>query len=285
MATFHYVVKNDYDHKVVLGKESVLCYSEKRFKELFPDVDLASLAQARLYSQKEKKPRGRNGTSIYEEQTIGDMAVGGRTLGVAPAGTNGKLVCPQVGYVSTADGSYVALCKSRLAFLLSLAGVSLAILLALLLLFWMLGQSRPTVDPDNPLPPLDPTIVPEGDGGRPQVPGSNGGGSVSMVYTLKASLSLATKEFKIHFKNPPESNHSVALDLYIISEGREYLVAQSGLVPSGNALYQMKLSPNAPKLMEGQYEGFYRVRYYHPETGVRAIVRSDISDVIVAVQP
>jgi len=69
-----------------------------------------------------------------------------------------------------------------------------------------------------------------------------------------------------------------------VSEGVEYSVARSGLIPAGNGLYQMTLAEDAPALKEGMYTCMYRVRYYHPITGVRAIVESEITDVVMTVK-
>ena len=132
----------------------------------------------------------------------------------------------------------------------------------------------------------DEDLVPEtGGGDETQKESPDGGGSVSMIYTLSAKITLSTGEINIHFKNPKVSNHSVAMQFYILSGGEEYLVAESGLIPAGNGLYTLKMLDTAPTLSEGTYEGMYRVMYYDPITGVRAHVQSEITDVVVSVKP
>ena len=288
MKQFQYALKNDYDKRVKIQGESILCYSEARFKTVNPEADKTQLHEARSYSASEKKPPKQGGDSKYQKQTVGEMEVGPRTVGVAAPATNNSFLYKKIGYVCMEDGSYVALCASRIPFFSILGAFIAAIAALVVVLVLMLGKEEPPpVIPDNPLPPIDNNLVPDNSGGEDEKPtqSPDGGGSVSMIYTLSAKITLSNGDIAIHFKNPKKSNHSVAMEFYILSGGKEYLVAKSGLIPAGNGLYTLKLSEDAPKLTEGTYNGLYRVMYYDPITGVRAHVQSDISDVIVAVKP
>ncbi len=287
MGQFQYSLKNDYDKRVRIQGENILCYSEARIKSVYPDVNKSQLHEARSYSEAEKKPPKKGGMSLYQKQTVGELQIGAKTIGVSAPATNSSLLYKKVGYVCMADGSIVALCVSRVPFFAIVSILAVALIALLVWLLSMLGgEEPPEIKPDHPLPPISEDIVPETGGeGETEKESPEGGGSVSMIYTLSAKVTLSTGEISIHFKNPRASNHSVALQFYIISGGKEYLVAESGLIPSGNGLYTLRLSDDAPTLSEGKYEGMYRVMYYDPVTGVRAHVQSDITDVVVAVKP
>ncbi len=285
MRLFKYSVRNDYDKKVRIKGENILCYSKKRLESAHPELYPDSLHQARAYAEREKKPSKKDGRSKYERQVVGEMKMGAQTIGVAAPKTNHPLLYKKVGYVCLEDNSCLALCVSRVPFLITVFTISAAAIAALILLLLLLnGDPRPVIRPDNPLPPLDEDIVPE-TGGEEQVESPEGGGSVSMIYSLGAKITLSTGDVQIHFRNPKRSNHSVAVQFYILSGGEEYLVAESGLIPSGNGLFKLTVAEDAPTLSEGKYSGLYRVSYYDPETGVRAHVQSDITDVDVTVIP
>lgn len=288
MGQFQYSLRNDYDKRVRIQGENILCYSESRLKSVLPELDRSQVYEARSYSEAEKKPPKKGGPSKYQKQTVGEMQIGTQAIGVSSPATHHNLLYKKVGYVCMEDGSCVALCVSRIPFYAILVTLVAVLVTLIIILFSLLGGKEPPVviDPDHPLPPIDEEIVPEtGGSDETERQSPEGGGSVSMIYTLSAKVSLSTGEIEIHFKNPKASNHSVAMQFYIVSGGEEYLVAESGLIPAGNGLYTLKMSENAPMLTEGKYEGLYRVMYYDPVTGVRAHVQSDITDVSVTVSP
>ncbi len=295
MQPFHYSLKSDYDKRVRMDGENILCYSASRLKSMHPTVDPKGCKEARSYSKSEKKPAKGGGPSRYEEKTLGEMSIGVKKVGISAPQSNMPFLYKKVGYVCLEDGSFVALCASRLPFFAILATLTTLLVVGVILLSSLLGSVEEPPALDHPLPPIDNNLVPDeggsggsgGGGGDGQGPieSPEGGGAVSMIYTLGAKITLSTGKINIHFKNPRTSNHSVVTELYIVSEGREYLVARSGLIPAGYGLYELNMSDNAPGLSEGTYEGMYRVMYYDPMTGIRANVQSDIADVVVAVKP
>ena len=284
MPTFHYVLKEDYDKRVNLGSTSLLCYSAKRLREIAPDAKIAALPQARIYTKRERTARDKDDTSLFQRETVAQMPIAKRTLGIAPAGTNGKIRYQQVGYVYTTEGGYIAIHRDRMLFWLILLWLLLLIALCVGLLLWWQDKEPTVLQPDHPLPPVDSNVNPEDDGDKADAP-TDGSGEVSLVYTLVADVTLYTGAIDVYFKNPNESNQSMMLELYILSDEGEFLVATSGLIPTGHALQKMTLDENAPALSKGTYKGLYRVYYYHPETGVRAHVQTDIADVTVNVKP
>ena len=106
-----------------------------------------------------------------------------------------------------------------------------------------------------------------------------------MAYTLQATLSLTDNTIAMHVVNPKASNHEFLITLSVVDSEVSYPIATSGRIPPGNGLYTMTLNPDAPILSEGVYKGLYTIAYYHPETGVRANVESQIPDVVIFVTP
>lgn len=285
MAIYGYSIKNDYDKRVKIEGENILCYSPSRLKSSYPELDPKQFREARAYSASEKKPSKNGGPSKFEMKTIGEMKIGSKNIGISAPCSNNSFLYKKVGYVCLDDGSLVTLCVSRIPFLLIMTALTIAIIIAIVLLTSMLTEEKEPVKPLNPLPPVDTNLVPDtGDSGpSPDIP--EGVGTVSMIYTLKAEISLSSKEIDMYLRNPKASNHSVAIELYIVYDGERYLAAKSGLIPAGNGLFTMTMSEDAPLLQEGNYEGLYRVLYYDPLTGVQALVQSDIADVAVSVKP
>ena len=176
--------------------------------------------------------------------------------------------------------------KNRFAFLLWFLGLLLGLVLAGMLLWSGLTKDPEPViiDPDHPLPTEDSyaeTLPNEGDA----VVSEEGGGSVSMIYTLSVNASLSSGTAQIDFRNPSVSNHDVAIILYVVSNGQEYPIAQSGLLKAGNSLNTLELFDDAAILQTGTYSGKYLVLYYDPITGEKALVEPEITDLVITVTP
>ena len=75
----------------------------------------------------------------------------------------------------------------------------------------------------------------------------------------------------------------MVLELYVISGSDDIKIAKSGRIQAGYGLYQMSLLEDAAELSEGVYRGKYKVIYYNPDTGERALVESDITDLQITV--
>lgn len=258
--------KLDYDNEVKIYGEEIECYSPKKMKELYPNKDYKVVGEVRAQNKKEAIER---------------IGIGDKARKVAEPDAFNKILNKVVGYVAVGQDEYVALLQSRVLFLILLFGFGVGILLIALLMWLLL---RPDViNPDNPMPEPDQYIETLPDDSGETAPPRNGGGSVSMVYMLEAELSLSTGEISMYFQNPGDSNHDVTLSLYIVSGDQEILIATSGRLPAGSGLYTMEFDQGSAKLSEGQYAALYRVAYYNPETGERALVESDITDVTLSV--
>ena len=262
--------KIDYDDEIEIYGEQLDYYSPKQMKELYPDKDSYTIVG---------EIRRNNKKEAIEKIKIGD-----KYRKVAKYKAFSRIFNKEVGYLCVGDDEYILILKSRLAFLLMLFGLGFGILVASLLLWFLLKPEE--VTPINPLPPVDTgvqTLPDDGSTARPVDP--NGGGTVSMIYSLDAEMSLSTGKISMYFQNPKTSNHDVVLELYIISGDQEVLVATSGRLPTGAGLYVMQFDETAAKLMEGTYAAKFKVHYYNPITGEKALVESDITDVTIKVKP
>ncbi|MBQ3107820.1 MAG: hypothetical protein IJC68_04325 [Firmicutes bacterium] len=264
---------HDHDQKVKLGKEEILCYSRKQLKKLYPEEDYNLVGETRHKNRKDE---------------MAGFAAGEDTHIVSEIGSHSALLYRKVGYVRVGKDDYILLLKARWPFLLILLG--LLALLAFLVVQLVKGPDIPVVNPVNPLPDPDDSAVvipPDSEGGKTDHGQENqeqGGGSVAMIYELEAELTRSNGKIKMYFKNPAVSTHDVVLELYVISEDKEYLIARSGRVMSGYELSQMRLRENSASLQEGIYKGLYRVAYYNPTTGERSAVVPEITDVTITVK-
>lgn len=274
------ILTHDHDQKVKLEQEEILCYSKKQLDKIHPDGAYSIVGETKKGNKKEE---------------IGRFIANDKEFIVSELGKNNSILHRRAGYVRVGSNEYVALLKSRLGFLLILLGL-LAILFFLLRAL-IIGPDIPVVDPVNPLPDPDQNAVqvqPEGPNkddadsqgdqhGNTDV--EEGGGSVSMIYTLEADVTLGNGNIAMYFKNPTDSTHDVVVELYVVSEGKEFLVAQSGRIPAGYELSTMSLVTENAILSEGVYSGLYKVQCYDPITGELALVAPEITDLEISVKP
>lgn len=256
-------------HEVKLKGHTVRCLSPQYLKSSYPQGGCRILGEVTGAGGDSKAP--------------GTIALGRHTMDVFPCGHNGSLLWRRAGYVQVGENDYLVLLTSRLPLLLllTIGAVVLAVLLAMRLGG---GGGGPTViNPDRPLPPEDIHAgqIEDDQSQKPNVP--SGGGSVTMGYKLEVEVDLGSGEIGIYFKNPNSSTHNVAVDLYILSGGSEYLLAQSGLVKTGHALERMEVLPDAPLLSEGIYTGLFRLHCYDPVSGEQAMIVPEITGLNVTV--
>lgn len=287
MLEFDYLSKDDYDRIVRVGGVDVPCYSKEKIKAL-TGAKVSPSHEARVYSEKEMTPNEDGSQKKSAANRIGSLRVRAREFGISKVGGNNPILYKTVGYLPLADGSYVALCVSRVPFLALASGVTAAILAvsAIFLVQWIQGMGDsndgpPVIEPDHPLPDVDSGAVPDqGDDGYGGTPGEvpEGGGRVPMVYKNAASYYLNSRHIQIYFKNPTYSSHDIVVSLYVLDQnGNEYLLAETGRIPVGYSLAKISPVADAPILSTGVYDALYRVVYYDPYTGVRAAhIQSDI---------
>ncbi|MBR2336123.1 MAG: hypothetical protein IKA62_07880 [Clostridia bacterium] len=298
MANFNHILKTDYDKRVKLGKEYVFCYSKKKIKELYPSGAGYSLSgEAHLgtgkaqdkFDEKQRKRLERlkeSGKAHAEQQTLktGDLRIGGHVLGVYPKDTNAGFLSKSNGYVAVGENQFISIHSSRVPFLITVGAISAAIIAAVAIILALITAPAPPAPPapDNPLPVIDPNVVPNEDDTSEKKP-IDSGGSVSLIYTKKAELNLTAEIAKIYYKNPNSSSHDTVIELYIVSDGNTYFLGRSGRVPAGYTIQELSLAEREVELKAGQYEGLYKIYFYNPETGEKAILDTNIAGVTVVV--
>lgn len=148
------------------------------------------------------------------------------------------------------------------------------ILVCIILVACLFRKNEKTLIPDYAPGTIDTNAIKEKDSGK-KMGVSNGGGAVSISYSNIVEVDLDKENIKMYFKNPSSSRESIILQLLILNDEEEYLIAQTDLLPPGYTLYNMDLNSNA-KLSKGGYKGIFRTTYYNEETGEKEIVNSEI---------
>lgn len=110
-----------------------------------------------------------------------------------------------------------------------------------------------------------------------------GGGAVSMTYQKEVAISLSDNKATLLFQNPSKSVNDVVVQLAIVSDTTETVIAQSGTISPGSQITTMDLLDGAAKLSEGVYTGRFNVFYYDPDSGEKAIVNSTVEGLVVTV--
>lgn len=280
---YRIIPHSDYDQKVKIEKQNIFCYSKKQLKKLYPNGDFRLIGETRAHNRKEK-----TGVLPLSDSAAAQSSAAQREekiLTVSAFGDNSKILNRRAGYVHTGNDDYIVLLKSRIPFFIWLFYLLLGLAAGGILIAYLLKPpAKPASEPLHPLPPEDSQAQPLEEDNTSKASSPEGGGAVSMTYTLEAEINLESGEISMYFKNPNASNHDVAVEMYIISEGKETLVASSGLIKAGYGLYNMSLDIDSSLLSKGDYEGKYKVIYYNPETGERALIESDITDLKITAE-
>lgn len=258
---------SDYDQKVKIGKEKVFCYSKKQLEKAYPDGNYQIVGETK---NKNKK------------KIISQLRLRNNEFDVCEVGSHSGLLHRRAGYVHVGGDYYIALLKPRWPFLLILLG--LLLLLGLTVNVLLTPREPVEITPDHPAPVIDPNsaLIEDDDSQKADAP--EGGGSLSMIYTLEAKLTLSTGEIEIYFQNPNSSTHNVSVELFVLNGEERVSLAQSGLVTAGSQLTRLNMTEGAAVLREGIYEGLYVLSCYDPVSGERALVQPEITGVELTVR-
>ncbi|MBR2387429.1 MAG: hypothetical protein IKB02_01530 [Clostridia bacterium] len=300
MAGFSHVFRQDYDKRVKVGNEYVFCYSKKKLKELYPENDYNLSGEARKGTAKSQesfdarqakklarlKEKGLKESDV-ETLKIGDLKIGNSVLSVYPEGTNNKILGKTDGFVCVSEGNFIALHASRVPFLAIIFSMSAAIIGATLLTVSLLMNPAPPeiVEPDNPLPVVDPLARPMEDDDSEKISSEKGGGSITIAFRGPIYVYLDQNIATLTYGNPNASNQDVVVEIYLKDEGNEYFLGRSGRVPSGSALSQISIADREAGIATGYYKAKLYFHAYEPNTGDKAIVVSSVNDVdLIVVQ-
>ena len=259
------VMRQDYDRKIRFSQQSFFCYSQKEFNR--------------------KDPRERDqliGEVTGRQARAGEkrVRIGRQWYAVLERGSKSRLLYGRAGYLRTDSGGYVVVLKSRLVLYCLLLAAAVAVAVLIWLGMWL----RPLTPTLAPLP-VDPNVgAIEGDESEKKE-SEEGGGAVTLTYSLDAKLSLSTGQIRMYFLNPNASNQDIALTLYLVDGETSVKIAQSGRIQPGYGLTDMQFLEGSAALSQGNYRGMYVVSFYDEQTGEKALVESTIQDVTVVVSP
>lgn len=154
-------------------------------------------------------------------------------------------------------------------------GVLLIVIIILLLLRGC-GEKENVLEPDyEQLPPEQNAIAIPDEKPADTPPPQASGGSVELVYSDQITVDTASGRVGLFYQNPSSSTHNVVVQVTIPRGDSEYLVAQSGVLEPGFMLTDLTLAEDLA-LSPGGYDGLIRLLFYHPESGERAIVDTNI---------
>lgn len=290
MSEYRSALREDYNLTLQMKKDSLLCYSPKKMKETSGNV----IGEVLLKVPKPPKQKASEEGAAAEKETpseeasTGSFLFGSHRLHTRPVGYHKSLLYKKAGYVWVGGEDYLCVLTDRRPFLAALGamtavfGVALAVLLTL-------GPA--SIPPEHPMPDRDENSIPvvgdedSGTGGG-RVESEVGGGFVSMIFTKEAEVDLSDAKIDMYFVNPQQSNHSVAIELYVTFMDRHWLVASSGRVDADYGIRAMTFNEKVsltPTTEQRIYKGKYVVRYYNPDSGERSVFTTEITDVIITV--
>lgn len=161
--------------------------------------------------------------------------------------------------------------KSNLLILVLLLITTVAICVTVWALFFR--ESGPKLSPDYAPQEEEQNAeaIPNDSGEKMENP--EGGGSVSLTYSREVDIDLSDETASLFFANPGKSNQDIVLQIVI----QDIVIIQSGTLKPGNQVTILNLLDGAAeKLSIGSYDGKFKVLYYHPKTGEKAIVNTEI---------
>lgn len=311
MTNYSYRFNQDYDKQLNVGAKRLRCYSKEKLSELYPEGNYSIVGEMKCAAKKQDEQKKKKKS---KRTPIGRTDIENTIFEVFSIRTFGSFLNKEVGYVCVGEDKFLIVMQSRVPFIAAFSPMALAISACIvIILLLLLGQNNlrdegtyhplPSIDPNIEViepavtttvsggtsdAPADPTVTTAASS-DPDTPAQNtpenGGGAVSIIYTMTASYNEGDDEISVYFKNPKKSNHDMVLELYAIStDGSLVLMARSGRIPIGYGIEKMTLLDSAPKLSKNTYKGLYRITFYNPETGELATVDTEIPDINITVK-
>ncbi len=111
------------------------------------------------------------------------------------------------------------------------------------------------------------------DSGAEKLDAPEGGGSMNLMFQDDVTIELGTNTATFYYGNPAESTQDVLLQIVI----QDTLIAQSGLLTAGHEVRTLTLEEGAADTLQpGGYDGKLILSFYHPQTGEKANVNTEI---------
>lgn len=127
---------------------------------------------------------------------------------------------------------------------------------------------------------LEPDRVPEnkeenaesmGDQGDKKLDHPEGGGAVSITYSKDVTIDLSDKNVTLLFGNPSRSTQDMVVQIVI----QDTIIVQSDTLAPGFQVKKLALDDGS-KLKAGSYSGKFKILYFNPATGEKAVVNTEI---------
>ena len=116
----------------------------------------------------------------------------------------------------------------------------------------------------------------EGEKTEEKLEAVEGGGAVSLIYSDQVTVDLSDNKVNLRFDNPSKSVNNMVVELSI----KGTVLAKSGALQPGYRLTELSLQEGVAEMLSAGYAyvdgAKFTVYFYDPETGVRAIVNSEI---------
>lgn len=91
-------------------------------------------------------------------------------------------------------------------------------------------------------------------------------GTMTIGYSTQITVDKASGDITLKYEQGEDATHDVILQIILLKEGREYLLAQSGTVRAGDTVTKLKLDSAAGKqIPSGSYDGYIRVYIIGPD--------------------
>lgn len=279
-------LREDYDHSLKLKGEGLLCYSAKKAKT---GLSGQVVGEVLLKAPRPPKPPKEGKEPRPEPPSTGRFQLGAHSLPTKSVGTHRSFFFKKAGYIWVGEDEYLCVLTDRRPFLVALLALLVAAAATVAVVLSLMGPVL--ITPEHPMPDKDTSALPiEGEEGEEngggKVESEADGGFVRMHYTTKAHVDLSDASINMFFANPVKSNRSVVLELYVTFMDKDWLVATSGRIDAGYGLRTMTFNEKValvPTTEQRVYRGKYVVRFYDPDSGERAVVTTEINDVIFTV--
>lgn len=181
------------------------------------------------------------------------------------------------------ENTHVKKSKRKVASLILIIVLLLLLISSCCVSLWAIffRDDVPTVAPDYAPPVLEPNAEPTDEPeDTPKFESEEGGGKVTISYETDMTIDLSDGKVYWKYKHPKASNQDVMVQLII----QDRLIFKSGLIKAGNEIKVLDLNGEQVQMGVGNYTGRVELYYYHPETGERAVLSTDLTNITIKVQ-
>lgn len=110
-----------------------------------------------------------------------------------------------------------------------------------------------------------------GDQGDKKLDQPEGGGAVSLTYSKDVTIDLSDRNVTLMFGNPSRSNQTMVVQIVI----QDHIIVQSDTLLPGYQVKKLELDDGS-KLRPGNYNGKFKILYFDPNSGEKAVVNTVI---------